>query len=102
MIKRMDFRLDRAVRLMPVCGAADVSICSSGDFLLSVPSVAAEPRERAITLADSGKGVLSRSPKGFNSTVKITLPTVMASREEFHHQVDILFDIAEFTELLGA
>lgn len=94
-MKTFDFPLQKPVRLTPLTGATDVSVRTTGDFLVTESSTSETPRERAVTLADTGKGVLTRSPKGLNCTVKITLPTHEASELAYISEVHELFRIKD-------
>lgn len=92
-MRNINFPLNNPVRLTPVSGTTTVSVQTTGDVLVTEATESKTHHERAIVMADSGKGTLSRSPKGLNRTVKITLPLQEASESEFHRQVDKLFEI---------
>lgn len=98
-MRTIDFSLKNPVRITPLSGTTNVSVRTNGDVIISDSVPSSQPRERSITIADTGKGTLSRSPKGLNRTVKITLPLMEASEMEFHRQVDLLFELARINNI---
>ncbi|MCQ2238234.1 MAG: hypothetical protein MJZ73_03265 [Bacteroidaceae bacterium] len=95
----IDFSLKNPVRITPLSGQTRVSVSTSGEVDITDAVPGSTSRERSITLADTGKGILSRSPKGLNRTIKITLPLVEASEMEFHRQVGMLFELARINSI---
>jgi len=84
--------LDHPIRIIPIEGETSVSIVTTGEYIIAKSSTCDQPRVRSITLADTGKAVLTKSPQGANRTVKIILASEEASEEEFVRQVKLLFD----------
>lgn len=91
--KIIEFPLLNAVKLVPLRGKTNVMVTTTGEVLVSDPEPSAEPRVRSITLAKTDYGRLSVSPAGQNTTVKVILPTDMATREQFLLEVHALFDL---------
>ena len=90
-MKKIEFPLIKAVRLVPMSGVSDVVVSTTGSVLIS-DGEPVEPRAKQISLAETRNGELKCSPQGLFHTVKIRLPYKKASRAEFHNQVDSLFD----------
>lgn len=97
--KIIEFQLLRAVKMVPVKGKTDVKVATTGDVLIIDPAPRAEPRVRSIKLAETQFGTLSVSPKGINTTLKIILPTVIATKENFLLEVHALFDQMRLEEI---
>lgn len=95
----IDFNLKKPVHITPLSGTTSVSVRTNGDVMITESLPSSQPRERSITISDTGRGTLSRSPKGLNRTIKITLPLMEASEREFHHQVNLLFELARISKI---
>lgn len=95
-MKKIYFNLNNSVLLTPLTGETKVTLHTTGDVLISqqTPSFSL-PRKRSIILANTRCATLSRSPKGYNRTVKITLPIDQASEREFIKQIRHLFQAYE-------
>lgn len=91
-MKTVNMSLERPVRIIPLNGETSLNIVSTGDYIISHTSTSDAPRVRAITLADTGKAVLSKSPMGANRTLKIILASEEASKEEFMRQVEMVWN----------
>lgn len=90
-MKQIEFVLERPVRLVPMRGESDVIIRTTGDVLVHDCSPS-EHRLKSITLTETQRASLKRSPMGLYQTVKIRLPLNEASEHEFHRQLTMLFD----------
>lgn len=90
-MKQIDFRLTQPVRLVPMVGTTNVSVRTTGDVLIQECGET-EHRQRAVTIVETHKASLKRSPGGMYQTVKIRLRIGEASEHEFHRQLTILFD----------
>lgn len=95
----IEFELQNAVKLVPLTGKTSVKVTTTGDVLINDPAPSAVPRVRSIKIAETQFGCLSVSPGGMNTTVKIILPTEMASKENFLLEVHALFDQMKLEEI---
>lgn len=94
-----EFPLLNAVKLVPRKGKTDVTVITTGEVDIIDPAPRAEPRVRRIKLAETQFGTLSVSPKGMNTTVKIIMPSEMATKENFLLEVHALFDQMRLEEI---
>lgn len=90
--KTIEFPLRNAVKLVPLKGKTEVTVTTTGDVMINDATPTAEHRVRSITLAETNYGRLSVSPGGMNTTVKVILPSDMATKENFLLEVHALFD----------
>lgn len=91
-MKKIEFTLTRPVRLTPLSGQTQVELTTTGDVLVSDYVPERPYCKRCIPVAFTERGQITSSPKGCYLTMKVILPTDMASEREFHRQVELLFD----------
>lgn len=91
-MKKIAFELTKPVRITPLKGDTEVEIITSGDVLVSAHNSNTRKREPRIEVVSTERGNITCSPKGYLMTLKIILPTEMASEREYHRQVNMLFD----------
>ena len=93
MTKRQNFYLPQgsSISVAALSGSAEVSVETCGRALVTRHGEGVAPRERPVTIAETERGVMRVSPKGWMTTVKVILPTSMADEAEFVHQVHMLF-----------
>lgn len=87
-----NFIVKDRLKITNIKGNTTVVIISDGEYEVAESSSKKESRQRAITLADTGKAIFSKSPQGQNRTLKITLPCTEASEEEFYRQTLLIFE----------
>lgn len=97
--KFIEFPLLNAVKLVPRKGKTDVTVITTGEVDIIDPAPSAEPRERCIEMAKTSHGHITKSPAGLNTTLKIILPTVIATKENFLLEVHALFDLMKLEEI---
>lgn len=98
-MRTVEFTLQSPVRITPLSGQTHVSIQTNGEVIVSDITPSSQPRPRSVTLADTGNGTLSRSPRGLNRTIKITLPLAEATEFDFHREVGLLFELARINSI---
>lgn len=91
--RKIVFELTKPVRLIPIVGESDVEITTTGDVLV-VDCLPTEHRVRSVTIAETQKASLKRSPHGLYRTVSIRVRADQATETEFHRQLSILFEMA--------
>lgn len=91
-MKKISFPLKTPVRITPLKGDTNVDVVTSGDVLVSECNTNSRKREPRIEVVSTDRGCITCSPKGYLMTLKVILPTEMASEREYHKQVNMLFD----------
>lgn len=91
-MKKFNFALNNAIKLVPLKGNTNVEVVTTGDVLIQDPSPSHNPRPRDIVLSESIYGKLTSTPGGMNHSVKITFPAAEATRKNFLLEVHALFD----------
>lgn len=94
-MKTIDFPLVRPVRITPVHGQSHVAVTTTGDVAITetVRDAASLPRPRSVTLVDTGRARLKRTPADLFRILEIRLPTSVASEEEFYNEMDRLLEM---------
>lgn len=91
-MKKITFPLKRPVRITPLKGDTEVNVVTSGDVIVSECKADSCKREPPIKVVSTDRGCITCSPKGYMMTLKVILPTEMASEREYLKQVNMLFD----------
>lgn len=85
--------MEQPIKLVPVCGDTEVEIETSGEYEVIDCKATVHRGPRQIVLAATEFATLSRSPMGMNRTVRVTLPTEMATMDNFIQQVESVFEV---------
>lgn len=78
-------------------GDLNMIVCSEAEPYVSQSAIARGSRPKDNQLAAVNYGKMVSSPMGNNICATVRLPKELASREEFHRQMDMLYDQAMIT-----
>lgn len=93
-IQKFNIAAGNKATVFALNSAAQIMVCSDAEPYVSQSSIAHASRPKDVPLATVNYGKLVSSPMGNHISVVIRLPKDLASKLEFIHQIELLYNQA--------